>query len=201
MKVLGITGGCGSGKSEIVTMIESKYKTYSISADKIGHEIIKKGTPSYNLIINHFGLEIVSSDGEIDRKKLGDIVFSNKNELLQLNDFTHPYIYSEIKNKIEYFKEQDVYDFIVLEAAIMDDIKLINFVDIMFYIHCNYNERLRRLIQYRNITEIKAKKMIDSQPNDDEYKAIADYIIDNSNSIENSKEQLINIMSIIKEDK
>jgi dephospho-CoA kinase len=198
--IIGLTGGCGSGKSKIAEILEDNYNAYIITADKIGHEIIKKGTKAYNLIIGYFGNVVLDCYDEISRKKLGDIVFSNEEKLKKLNEFTHKYIYIEIKNKINEAQINN-HDIIVVEAAIMTKLLFGDLVDYIIYIYCGYDERVNRLNKYRNIPIEKAKQMIYKQPTDNEYKNNAHYILDNTFSIDNSIDQLEKIVKYIKEDK
>jgi len=98
--IIGITGSIGSGKTT-AAKIFSKYHYTRIDADEIGHELLKSNKKIKNKLITYFGNEIIGKNGNIDRKKLGGIVFNDKNELKKLNSIMHPLIINEIKNKIK----------------------------------------------------------------------------------------------------
>lgn len=200
MKIIGLIGGCGTGKSEVAQILKNNYNAYIITADDIGHDIIKKGTASYDKITKHFGIKILNSEGEINRKILGDIVFSNENELKLLNSFTHPYIYKKIENEIEQIKQNNRHEFIVLEAAVMIEAGLTELVDYTWVITCQMDIRIKRLQEYRNIPLGKIKKIIESQYSLLEYLSYSDYVIDNSEDINSTCNQIDQGIQLIKED-
>ena len=85
MKVYGITGGAGTGKSEVIRMLQDDFRGYVIMADEVARELTQKGHVSYRLIVDYFGRDILMEDGEIDRRKLADHVFNNEEALEKLN--------------------------------------------------------------------------------------------------------------------
>ena len=99
MKVYGITGGAGTGKSEVIRMLQDDFRGYVIMADEVARELTQKGHVSYRLIVDYFGRDILMEDGEIDRRKLADHVFNNEEALEKLNSMTHPYVKEEIKRQ------------------------------------------------------------------------------------------------------
>lgn len=100
MKVYGITGGAGTGKSEVIKMLQQNFGGCVIMSDEVARELMQKGNISYQLIVEYFGRDILMDDGEIDRKKLADHVFNNKEALEKLNSMTHPYVKDEIRKLI-----------------------------------------------------------------------------------------------------
>ena len=100
MKVYGITGGAGTGKSEVIKMLQENFGGCVIMSDEVARELMQKGNISYQLIVEYFGRDILMDDGEIDRKKLADHVFNNKEALEKLNSMTHPYVKDEIRKLI-----------------------------------------------------------------------------------------------------
>ena len=100
MKVIGITGGVGAGKSQILEYLNNKYGATICQADAVGKKLQKKGTECFDAIVAHFGTEILDAKGELDREKLADIVFSDKVELSVLNSIVHPAVKEEIYKKI-----------------------------------------------------------------------------------------------------
>lgn len=184
MKVIGVIGGIGSGKSEITNYISKNFRAYVIIADQIGHEVLKKDSIAFQAIVNHYGREILDTKGNINRKALGDIVFNDKNELNWLNNITHPLIYDKVIGKINEVKKSQLFDIIIFEAAIMVEANWLELVDFVWLVTCAEEIRIERLIKSRNLSENKIKNIISNQQNDNELKKIADLVIDNSNDRE-----------------
>ena len=119
MKVIGIVGGMGAGKSTVITIMNKMQPFSYISADLIGHEILLKGEAAYQPIIEAFGEEILDASGEIVRQKLGQVVFGNKEKVALLNEITHPIITTKIKERIAYYQKAASNQHIILEAALL----------------------------------------------------------------------------------
>ena len=101
MKVLGITGGIGSGKTLVLNILKENYNAEIIEADRLGHELMEPGRAVYNNVVSYFGRDILGKDDTIDRKKLGGIVFADKDKLRKLNELSHPVIRDEILRIID----------------------------------------------------------------------------------------------------
>ena len=190
-RIIGIMGGIGTGKSFVCDLLEQDYNAYVIKADNVGHRVMSKGNISYNLIVEYFGNSILNSTGEINRMLLGKIVFNNKKELDILNKFTHPYIYEiiekDIADKSNIFNNNKL---IILEAALMLETGFNKLVNELWYVYSNINIRKKRLKKHRNYTDEKINNILSNQILDTEYKEVADYIIDNSYTTENTIEQI-----------
>ena len=104
-KIIGITGGVGSGKSTILNFLEKEYHARILMADNIGHEAFEKNTDTYKRITEHFGKEILDGQNEIDHVKLAAIIFKNKTEKEYLNNIIHPFVLDRIKHEIEKWNE------------------------------------------------------------------------------------------------
>ena len=96
IKVVGVTGGVGSGKSVVMRMLEEEFGARIILADLVAHDLMEPGAVSYKQIVDHFGTEILASDGTIDRPSLSQLVFSDPDKLSILNQITHPNVKKEI---------------------------------------------------------------------------------------------------------
>lgn len=194
-RIIGITGGIGSGKTKILEMLKDKYDALVIEADKIGHELQKPGAEVYNLIIESFGESIleepyVKGISYIDRKKLGQIVFSDKHKLEILNQLSHPAIH----NKISQIINSSANKYIFIEAAILTETSLVELTDELWYIHANEDVRLERLQKYRHITKEKALLVMKNQPDEEYFKSKCHIIIDNSYSTTETLKQIQNIL-------
>ncbi|WP_058485058.1 dephospho-CoA kinase [Defluviitalea phaphyphila] len=195
MKIIGLTGGSGSGKSTVVTILSEMTTVYIIDADKIGHKIILKGNPAYYDIINYFGKKILKEDGEIDRKILGKIVFSDKNDLKKLNEITHYRIKEYIINTIKEIKKTpSLYKYIIIDAALLIETGLHTLVDEIWVVYARLEDRIKRIMERDNISEEQARRRINSQISWEELKKYANRIIYNEKNKEFLKEQLISIL-------
>ncbi len=200
MKVIGIVGGIGSGKSLICEYIKNNYNACFINADGIGHQVLEKNTDVYNQVFERYGKQILNADGSINRKALGDIVFSASEDLKWLNSVSHPYIKSKIIKKIEEYKEKKSCDLIILEAAILIEAGWGQLADYIILVKCKEDIRVERLINSRSITEQKAKTIISKQSTDIQLERFSDEIIDNSLDKNNSYKQIDIIIKKILED-
>ena len=187
--IIGITGGIGTGKSMVLDILKNEYGALVIEADKIGHMVMKPEHKGYDFILNAFGESILKDDSYdgltnealnekklIDRGKLGDIVFNNKEKLHLLNSITHPLIYEEIKKIIDNSSEW----LIALEAAILTETSLVELCDEIWYIYADRNVRIQRLACGRGIDKKKAESIMRNQPSDEEFKEKCHVVIDNS---------------------
>ena len=100
MKVIGITGGVGSGKSEVLKFLEQEYGAVVCQMDEVAKQIQKKGTWAFSRIVQEFGEQIVGADGELDRMKLGSCVFADEKKLQRLNDIVHPEVLEWVRKDI-----------------------------------------------------------------------------------------------------
>jgi dephospho-CoA kinase len=117
MKIIGLTGGIGSGKSTVAGFL-AEMGAVILDADKIGHEVLESDQEVKNKIVATFGEEVMNSAGNIDRRKLADIVFKDHESLIQLNLITHPFIYRRMLNIIENYQRQGV-GVLIIDAPLL----------------------------------------------------------------------------------
>lgn len=186
--ILGITGGIGSGKSTVLEYLDEK-GFYIIETDKLGHDAIKKGTSAYKDICNYFGNGVLTDEGEIDRIKLGKIVFNSEKDLNMLNSFVHPEVIKIINDKIQKLKSENRLD-IVIESAILFESGANALCDKVLYVFVNTDERIKRLQISRGMTVEKIKSVMENQLSEDDFKLKSDYVIDNSKDFNNTRLQI-----------
>ena len=182
--IIGVMGGVGSGKSTVLNYLEKNYEANIIEADKVAKEVMLPGNDVYNEIVKTFPEVIV--DNKIDSKKLSEIVFNDKEQLEKLNSITHPGAVKEIVSRIKSSKNR----IIVVESAILLGSGVEQYCDELWFVFCNRDTRIKRLIQTRGYSKEKCISVIESQPADEEYNKGADEFIDNSYSEENTREQI-----------
>ncbi|WP_304509101.1 dephospho-CoA kinase [Anaerotignum sp.] len=193
MNVIGLTGGTGSGKG-IVSQCLKDAGAMIIDADLIAHEIIKMGRPAYGELVDYFGEEILRQDGEIFRRKLGEIVFRNKEKLEFLNHCTHKYIAREIARQIQEAKELRKAKLIIIDAPLLLEAGLGDICDAIWVVYADEEVRARRVMQRDGITYETAKARIANQKSWAEYKSYAQEIINNSTTMEDVQVQVANMM-------
>ncbi len=187
MRIIGLTGNIASGKSKISEYLKTKgFKI--IDADLIGKTILEDEFIK-NRLVRVFGTEIMNKDGSIDRKKLGTIGFSSKENLEKLNRITLPLLSKKIKKRINEYKRKKT-KLIVLDAAILIEAKWNKIVDEVWVVYTNPEVQLDRLIKRENYSIEEAKNRIDAQMDIDEKLKYADVIINNSFDWENTKQQV-----------
>ena len=190
MKIIGLTGGTGSGKGFVSERLKAR-KAYVIDADAVAHEIIEKGRPAYKAIVDYFGSEILDENGNIFRRKLGNIVFSDKDKLAFLNSCTHKYINMEIMRIIEEVKPQtNVYSAIIIDAPLLAEAGLVDICDDIWVVYADSEVRVKRIMERDSISEEQARNRSASQRSWEEYKELGAVIIDNSSDDENVERQL-----------
>ena len=196
MKVIGLTGGTGSGKS-VVSKSLAAAGAVIVDADKIAHEIILKGEPAYQEIIEYYGTGILDEEGNIIRKKLGEIVFNDKEKLAFLNQCTHKYITAEVKRQIAEAKAEGTATAIIVDAPLLLEAKLETVCDLVWVVYAEPEVRAQRVMARDGITYELAKARIANQKSWEEYKAAADAIIDNSKDLSYLEGQLNEILKTL----
>lgn len=189
MKTIGLTGGTGSGKS-VVSQYLTKRDAFIIDCDKIAHGILLPKKPAYKQIIDYFGTEILDENKAIIRRKLGDIVFSNKDKLEFLNNCTHRYIGMEINEILKLKKSESGYSCIVIDAPLLIEANLIPICSNVWVVYADESIRIKRIMERDNISFEQAKNRIHNQKKWEEYEKYADVVIDNSGDLKFVETQL-----------
>lgn len=191
--VVGLTGGIASGKST-VSAIFREMNIPVIDADQIAKEVVQNGRVAYSKIVEAFGKEILQEDLEINRAALGQIIFHNEQERQKLNSIVHPEVRSEmLKQKEQLIAEQ--YQLVVLDIPLLFESKLTYLVDQVIVVHVNELVQLERLQKRNNLSKEDALARIKSQLPLTEKAKMADFVIDNNGSIDETKEQVIKLVS------
>jgi len=185
MKVIGLTGGIGSGKSTVSQLL-AKLGAVIIDADKVGHEAFKPDTESWHEVVAAFGRQILTPTGEIDREKLGAIVFDNPESLAQLNRIMHSRMYDIIKVQLEKYRQQGV-PVVVLEAALLLEADWTPQVDEVWVTVAPESTVLKRLMERTGLSEQQSLARIHSQLPAEERLKHADVVIDTDCSLDELK--------------
>ena len=182
MFVIGLIGGIGSGKSSVSAILNS-LGVEVIDADKVGHEAYTPNSEGWRKVISVFGQDIVGTENEIDRKKLGGIVFSDPSEMEKLNKLMHPIIHDLVEEKIQLLSDQGI-KVVVLEAAILIEANWQDLTDEIWLAKSNQEVVIERVQLRNNFTREEIIKRIQSQMSNDEREKHSDIVIDNNGTIE-----------------
>lgn len=185
MKIIGITGKSGSGKTTIASAIAKKINGIHLDIDKIGHEALLQENVIKKLW-NKFGTEILNLDGQVDRKKLGNIVFDQKDKMKQLEEITWNYMKESIDNILSMNKE-----YVVLDWALLPQTIYWNQCDLKILIESDYDKRKDKVIERDNISEEYFNKRDSASVDYSEFEF--DYILKNDYSIQTLKKILENL--------
>lgn len=190
IKVVGITGGVGSGKSVVMHMLEEEFGARIILADLVAHDLMEPGAISYEQIVKNFGKEILAADGTIDRAAISRVVFSNPDKLSILNQITHPNVKKEILSRIEVYQEEGTASIIAVEAALLIEEGYQEYFDEMWFVYVNEETRIHRLMDGRGYSEEKSRSIMEQQLGEEEFVAHCDKVIDNNRGLEELRAQL-----------
>ncbi|MFZ2464907.1 MAG: dephospho-CoA kinase [Caldibacillus thermoamylovorans] len=190
--VIGITGSIATGKSTVSKMIKELGYTV-VDADIVARVVVEPGEEAYQKIVEHFGEEILLANGEIDRKKLGDLVFQNKEKRLLLNSIVHPAVRNKMNEEKELaFRRGEKVVF--LDIPLLYESNLTYMVDKVLVVYVDQPTQLERLMNRNHLTKEEALARITSQLSIEQKRERADAVIDNRGTIEQTKTQLLSIL-------
>ena len=189
MKIIGLTGSSGAGKDTVCDIIEKNYEVEIVDADKIAKQLSKKGTMYLNSIVENFGTGIINKNGELNRKKLANIIFEDERKREELNKLTFIYVVDAIQKKINTIKKK----IIIVNAPLLFESNLNTICDFVIAVVSDRKTQIERIINRDGITKEEAEKRLDAQNTNEFFEENADYIIKNNNSIEDLEKQISKI--------
>ena len=189
MRVIGVTGGVGSGKSAVLNYIEAHFDARIIKADDVGHLLMMPGQVCYEPVIQLFGEWIVKEDGSLDRETISKIVFEKKEILEKLNAIIHPAVKKYILREIERSKKEET-EFFFIEAALLIEEKYDEICDELWYIYTREEIREARLMESRGYSREKVQQIFSSQLKEAEYRKHCSVVIDNNEGLEEMQRQI-----------
>jgi len=184
VKIIGLTGGIGSGKSTVAGLL-IELGAVIIDADKIGHEVLDSDSQAREQVIAAFGQYILNHDGSVNRRELGRIVFTDRNSLFRLNQIMHPRIYKLVKVKLEQYKEQEA-RVVVIEAPLLIEASWATMVDAVWVVAATEANVLKRL-EKTGLSRDEIMARIRSQLTESERIKMADSVINNDYSFDELK--------------
>lgn len=186
MKIIGITGSSGSGKSTVCEILNEKYNVKIIDADKIAKELLTSGTEYYNDVISKFGREIIDDVGEIDRKKLADLIYNDDKKRKMLNNSTFHYVVKEIKLRAKEINNVDI----IIDAPLLFESKLDDICNFTIGVIAKESVQIERIIKRDSISKEQACKRLKAQQTNDFYMSKCTEIIENNNEYIETEKQI-----------
>jgi len=195
--VVGITGASGSGKSIIAEKLREKLNSKIVDADQIARKLAEKGNIYYAEIVKYFGIGILDEQVEIDRRKLAEIVYEDKEKMTKLNQLTKDYVAKEIQSEALELEKQNT---VIIDVPLLIESGLNNICDVIISVRAGEKAKLERICSRDKIDIEFAKKRLRIQPEDSFYINNSDYIIKN-NGADDLEEQIEEIVDCIKHGK
>ncbi len=188
MYTIGLTGGIGTGKSEVLSILRDLGAS-TVEADLLAHEIYSPGKPAWQDIIDTFGSGILTPEQQINRKKLGEIVFADRNKLSKLNQIVHPRIFDHLKELIEEQKMAGT-RLLVIEAAVLIEAKWTEMVDSVWVVQASKGIIINRLKEKTTLTEEQITQRINAQISDAQRQEKANEILTNNGDKSDLRDQV-----------
>ncbi len=190
MKVIGVTGGVGAGKSLILNYVKDNYNAEIIFADDLAKNLCKKGEVCFEPLVKLLGESVVSTDGEIDKGLMAAKIFEDDSLRSNVNGIIHPAVKNYILNRIKILNDEQAVDYLFIEAALLIEDGYKAIVDELWYIYADESIRRTRLKNSRGYSDKKIDDIMNSQLSDKMFRENCNYIIDNSESSEFSFKQI-----------
>lgn len=189
MKIIGLTGSIGSGKSTVAHILE-ELGAVIIDADQVAHELYAPGTAGWNAVVDAFGTEVVATNGTIDRKKLGAIVFADSEARMRLNRIMHPLVDQELRRRVQILRDRGISAPVVIEAALLIEAGWTGLVDQVWLVVAPREVVLQRLTEQRGMKADEVEARRSAQLDDDTRRRYAHVVIENSGSIDELRTQI-----------
>ncbi len=194
MKIIGITGGVGAGKTQVLSYIGEHYKCRIIRADEAAHVLYEKGQDCYKRLVALLGTRVLDQDGAIDKRKMAEMIFQDETLLGQVNAIVHPAVKNYILAQLAYEKEKKEADYFFIEAALLIEEHYDEIVDEMWYIHCDKTVRSRRLAESRQYSIQKIEDIMKGQLSEEEFRRHCQRVIMNNGDLQETYQQIKDIM-------
>jgi dephospho-CoA kinase len=192
--ILGLTGGIASGKSESAMYFEA-LGAYSIDADKISREVVAAGMPALDELVKSLGCSILDSSGNLDRKKLAEMIFSDKKIKCRAEEILHAYIIPRIDGEVSQRRADS--GIVIIDAPLLFETGLDRICDKIVVVWIPYDVQVRRLALRDKLDSGQIKKRIDSQMSMEKKVELADFVIDNSGSKRDLKKNVEGLYKLL----
>ncbi len=189
MKIIGVTGGVGAGKSSVLDYLRSRYGAVIVRLDDVSRALLEKGGACYQQTIELFGREIVRDDDSLDRSAIAAIVFSDSDMMKKLNDLVHPAVRASTEKLVKRYRDEGA-ELLVIEAALLIEQHYDEICNELWYIYASAETRIMRLTESRGYTRERIEGTMASQLSEEIFRAKATFVLDNDGDFELTKSQI-----------
>ena len=190
MRLIGVTGGVGAGKSQILSYIKEHYKCSIYLADEVAHLVKRKGEACYYELVELLGNDVLQEDGEINKTAMASKIFADEDLLERVNEIVHPQVRIYLENRVKEARESNEIELMFIEAALLIEAGYKGMVDELWYIYADEDVRKNRLIQSRGYSEEKIAQIMEAQLSEETFRKECDFVIDNSGTLADSYRQI-----------
>lgn len=193
MKIIGLTGGIGSGKSTVAqAFVDQGYPL--VDADQVAREVVEPGQPALHELADVFGADILDESGALNRGLLALRAFVDKEQTAKLNGITHPRIQQRRDELFAHYRDEG-HEAVIYDMPLLVDTGQDKDMDFVLVVDVDADERVRRLVEFRGLDEADARRRIKAQVPDDVRLAAADRVIDNNGPLEDLKPQVSQLIA------
>ena len=189
MKIIGITGGIGAGKSVVLDYLKERYNAYTVQADQVAHELIEPEGSCFFSVLDLLGREILDAQGKIDRKKVAALIFPNPEILARMNGIIHPAVKQEIRRRIA-LQKQEGRSLFVIEAALLIEEHYEKICEELWYIYAEDTARRQRLKEQRGYSEEKIADIFRNQQTEEVFRRECPYVVENNGDLQVTYRQI-----------
>ncbi|MCG5212495.1 dephospho-CoA kinase [Streptosporangium sp. KLBMP 9127] len=193
MLKVGLTGGIGSGKSEVARRLAARGAVV-IDADRIAREVVEPGTEGLSGIVEAFGSEVLRGDGSLDREKLGSIVFNDRDKLARLNSIVHPLVGARVAASQAAAPGDAI---VVYDVPLLAENDLAPMYDVVIVVDASDETRLDRLLRLRGMTKADAEARIAAQASREARLALADLVVPNDGSLDDLEARTAEVWDVL----
>lgn len=190
MKIIGITGGVGAGKTQVLSYIEAHYRCRIIRADEAAHLLYEPGQECYQKLVELLGSGILREDHTIDKAQMAEIIFQDQKLLAGVNEIVHPAVKKYILEQIAYEQKKGVVDYFFIEAALLIEEQYDKIADELWYIHTDVAVRKQRLEQSRHYSPQKTADIMRGQLGEAQFRAHCKVVISNNGDLDETYRQV-----------
>lgn len=196
MRIIGVTGGVGAGKSTVLKVLKEEYGAELLMADEIGRELMEPGAACFRPVIEVFGETVIGEDGRLNRGKIAEAVFKDPEALKKLNGIIHPAVRREIERRLSLLRMTEPEKTAVIESAILIEAGYEEICPEIWYVRADKETRIGRLMESRGYSREKCLEVMANQMADEELLARVTAVINNGGSRTSTKEQIASLMAL-----